>query len=140
MAVRCLWQLPFVATLSACGALTIDISPDLKNSERSNASYAGLTSAIAGTEQNLYAVSLNAGLWVAHTGGAWKQLANSPAQAQTIAIDPANELHVLVGERAGLARPEKLNQNGVWETSDGGATWQYVFNPGSGEQRNRQPT
>lgn len=128
--LRCLCQSLFVLSLSGCAPLAIDISPDLKNTAPSvEASYAGLTIEIAGTERTLFAVSLNAGVWTESNGGAWRQLSKSPAQAQTIAVDPNDESHVLVGERAGFSTSENLNQAGLWETFDGGGTWQYVFNP-----------
>jgi hypothetical protein len=116
-----------VITLSACSPTATDISPDLSGDF---ANTAGLTYALAGDHQVLYAVSLNAGVWkftdVDHT---WRQLRDSPRYAMSIAVDPADSSHVVVGERNGDAQPIALNDAGVWESRDAGESWRYVLNP-----------
>jgi hypothetical protein len=120
-----------IAALTACSATAFDISPDNPNSNTvaTDGSYAGLTVAVVGNQQVLYTVSMNAGVWIALNGTAWKQLAHSPPEAQVLAVDPNDVTHILVGERAGRAQNENLNHSGVWESSNSGAMWSYVFNP-----------
>ncbi len=93
------------------------------------ASIAGLTEALAGDEQVLYAVSLNAGVWRSDAGGPWSQLPGSPPLALSIAVDPADRLHVAVGERNGDAGDLRVNRAGLWESFDGGGSWSYILNP-----------
>jgi photosystem II stability/assembly factor-like uncharacterized protein len=50
-------------------------------------------------------------------GDSWRVLAGSPMDIGTIAVDPADPTHVLVGGPGA----------GVWQTRDGGATWRYVL-------------
>jgi hypothetical protein len=107
-----------------------DVSPNANNGiTRIEPNMSGLTERIAGDPGELYAVSLNAGVWKSIAGGAWTRLANSPKNAYSIAVDPSNTQHVLVGERGGDSLNPKNDQMGVWETTNGGAIWSYVFNP-----------
>jgi len=110
-----------------------DVSVDQPNNQPQpqRGSEAGLTVAMAGDEQTLYAVSLDAGVWRADNGGPWSQLASSPPLALSIAVDPANRSHVAVGERNGDAYDLRLNRAGVWESFDAGVTWSYTLNPRS---------
>lgn len=117
-----------------------DISPDepltLPGNRARRSSSAGLTVGVEGDDSLLYAVSLNAGIFAAtataatgRTPGRFQQLPASPRYAQTLAIDPANKLHLAVGERDGGALPIARNQSGVWESVDGGASFRYVLDP-----------
>ena len=107
-----------------------DVSPNLPNGIRkSRASTAGLTLAVAGYKDVLYAVSLNAGVWRSDKGGPWHQLENSSASANCIAVDPGNPKHVVVGERNGFAIEARANRVGLQESFDAGAHWQLVFDP-----------
>ncbi|MFI5387062.1 MAG: WD40/YVTN/BNR-like repeat-containing protein, partial [Fimbriimonadales bacterium] len=107
-----------------------DVSPNQPNAPRTTrASSAGLTLAVAGDRDTLYAVSLNAGVWRSDKGGPWHQLPNSPPCANCIALDPANVRHVAVGERNGLATNIRLNHCGVWESVDAGEHWRFLFDP-----------
>jgi hypothetical protein len=122
-----LWLL--LAVLPACPHPGRDISPNRINGtvQGTEASPAGLTYELAGTDHALYAVSLDAGVWKSVDGGAWRQLAASPRWAATIAVDPADDTHVVVGEREGDATPIAINRSGLWESRDGGETWTFVF-------------
>lgn len=112
--------------LAGCVAISEDISPDLPNASaaatatQANGSYAGVTVAVAGDENTLYAISLNAGIWRADNGDAWHQLQSSPGDGQVIAVDPGDSHHVVVGARSGL-----------WGSRDGGQTWAVAMNPQS---------
>jgi len=110
-----------------------DITPDapiaLPGNRDRRSSSAGLTIGVEGDDAQLYAVSLNAGLFVAKAGRPFEQLAASPRYAQTLAIDPDDKRHLAVGERDGDATPITRNQSGVWESRDEGASFRYVLDP-----------
>lgn len=107
-----------------------DPSVDLANGKPQpfRGSAAGLTSAVAGNEQVLYAVSLNAGVWKSVEERRWQQLPKSPPLACSIAVDPSNSAHLVVGERNGDSITTSLNRAGVWESRDGGNSWSYELN------------
>src|SRR5262245_50759314 len=120
--------LTFVTMVAAgCGPAMRDISPNVPAGALSSS--AGLTLGFAGDNDELYAVSLNAGIWKSVDGGRWAQLQKSPRYAHAIAADPRARGHLVVGERNGDARERRLNQAGVWESTDGGASWTYVLDP-----------
>jgi len=107
-----------------------DVSPNLPNGvSKSRASTAGLTLALAGNSDVLYAASLNAGIWRSDKGGPWHQLAKSPPCSHSIAVDPRNPRHVAVGERNGFSIDIRLNHCGLWESFDAGESWVYLFDP-----------
>jgi hypothetical protein len=107
-----------------------DISPNLPDGLiQAYPSTGGRTVAVAGDTSALYAVTVAAGVWKSVNGGPWVQLANAPARAYSIAVDPNNASHLAVGERDGDAADSRVNTSGVWESRDAGATWTYVFNP-----------
>jgi hypothetical protein len=104
-----------------------DISPDaakIKFVAGTNAS--GLTQQLAGTAFTLYAVTLDAGVARSINGGAWIRLTNSPRYAYSIAVDPKDNTHVVVGERAGDVAGIPNGGGGVWESMDAGATWKQL--------------
>ena len=107
-----------------------DVSPNLPHGVlKTRASISGLTLAVAGSHETLYAISLNAGIWRSDHGGAWHQLPNSSANANCIAVDPSNAKHLVVGERNGFAIDMRRNHCGVQESFDAGEHWRYVFDP-----------
>jgi len=108
-----------------------DISPDAANgANQASASTAGLTVALAGNTSRVYAVSLNAGVWRSDGADhAWEQLTNSPPRAYSIASDPRDNQHVIVGEREDDKSDLPARHSGVWETRDGGDTWSYILDP-----------
>lgn len=103
-----------------------DIAPDAPYPSSNNSS--GVIIGVAGDVKTTYAVSQNAGVWV-WRDGRWSQLASSPRYAQDIAVEPAHVNHVIVGERNGDSVDKRLNQTGVWESMDWGATWTYSLDP-----------
>jgi hypothetical protein len=118
--------------LSGCSNPELqDISPDTANGvSLGSPSTAGLTVSLAGDSQRLYAVSLNAGVW--RSDGPthpWEQLHASPARAYSIASDPADNQHLIVGEREDDKASSSARHSGLWESRDGGSTWVYVLDP-----------
>jgi hypothetical protein len=116
-----------------------DISPDVPNltplqtfALQGN-STAGLTLQIVGHDLDLYAVSLNAGVWKSLNHGPWVQLQGLPGayptRAYCIAMDPQNFDHLAVGERDGDAINPTQDRAGVWESFDGGKTWTSILDP-----------
>ena len=89
----------------------------------------GLTVSLAGDSAVTYAVSLDAGVWKSVNGASWVRLNRSPRYAYAIAVDPNNHSHLAVGERGGDAVDHHNDGAGVWESTDAGATWSYIFNP-----------
>ncbi len=114
-------------------ASTQDISPrvaiDQRFDQQPRASSAGIAVALAGDHKGLYAVAQNAGVYKSVDGGPWVKLLRSPRYAYSIAVDPGNPAHVVVGERSGDASDTRLEDVGVWESNDGGATWSYLLDP-----------
>jgi hypothetical protein len=61
----------------------------------------------------------------------WQQLVQSPRYAYCIAVDPANASHIAVGEREGDEMDITKRTSGVWESFDGGTSFdpKNYFNP-----------
>jgi hypothetical protein len=109
-----------------------DVGPDLPDpTSQSRPSPSGLTLALAGDATRLYAVSLNAGVWRSVAGAPWVQLINSPARAYSIAVERNVSSHVVVGERNGDNADFNTNSSALWESFDGGDTWNHVLDPRS---------
>jgi hypothetical protein len=89
-------------------------------------SSAGSMLAVAGTSHRLYAVSWNAGVWTSSDGGGWYQIHGSPPFAYCIAVDPADDSHVVIGERPGDVAKVTAGATRLWETTDAGYSWQQV--------------
>lgn len=114
-----------------------DISPDSKNGIKITSSIgftAGLTYEIAGNKNELYAVSLNAGVWKTETQegstfAKWRQLENTPRYSSCIAADPQFANHIVVGERLGdhYISNSSNSYSGIWESFDGGATFDNKY-------------
>jgi hypothetical protein len=122
----------FVLAAAGCGAPVMhDISPNAVPNFPGSQSYstAGLTLELAGDSDDLYAVSLNAGIWKSHSGDPWTQLSGSPRYARTMTVDPANHSRIAVGERNGDSRDVRLESAGIWESLDAGTHWTYVLDP-----------
>ena len=122
---------------SGCDLSLTDISPDRSNgvSDGGN-STAGLVLNMAGDKNGLYAIGLNSGVWKTEIDNAglfnkWRQLPQSPRYAHCIAVDPNLPDHIAVGEREGDAIDPAQNHCGLWESFDGGRTFddKYYFNP-----------
>ena len=122
-----------VIVFSSCVTTLLDISPNSKNGV-SNAgnSTAGLIINMAGDSRDgLYAIGLNSGVWKTNTYNKWSQLPQSPRYAHCIAVDPNFPDHIAVGERDGDGIFTAQNNCGLWESYDGGKTFEqkYYFNP-----------
>lgn len=113
---------------STCRPTLIDISPDRANGVAfGGSSTAGLMINMAGDKDALYSIGLNSGVWKTEVDkngsfNKWKQLSKSPRYAHCIAIDPLNSNHIVVGERKSDAITD--NNCGLWESFDGGNTFQ----------------
>ncbi|MEO8417021.1 MAG: hypothetical protein ABI472_25380 [Ginsengibacter sp.] len=122
---------------SNCKVALIDISPDRPNGEvNGGVSTAGLVLNMAGDKNALYAIGLNSGVWKTQLNAngifdAWKQLPQSPRYADCIAVDPGLPNHIAVGEREGDGIFPAQSNSGLWESYDGGKTFdpKYYFNP-----------
>ncbi len=117
---------------TGCGVEVFDLTTDMPNGTMNNGpSSSGITVALAGDANSLFAVSCNAGVWRSTPsqdyplGYPWIQLQNSPAKAYCIAVDPNNHSHIAVGERDGDRNTLSANHSGLWESfSDGvGNSW-----------------
>jgi len=112
------------------GPVFEDVSPNLPHGVlKSRASISGLTLAVVGDHDRLFALSLNAGVWRSDRGGPWIQLPNSSANANCIAVDPTNVRHIAVGERNGFAIDMQKNWCGVRESFDAGNHWRRTLDP-----------
>ena len=119
-----------LATITEPVLAVEDISPDVANASKvASPSSAGLAVSLAGDVSALYTVALNAGVWKSVSGGPWQRLPQSPRYAYSVAVDPNNRNHLAVGERAGDAADHHQDGAGVWESTDAGASWKYVFDP-----------
>lgn len=110
------------------GSRPFDISPDLLNGARlppTADATAGLTVALSQGPDQLYVVSLNAGVWHAASGGSWQQTLHGPTFAASVAADPQIPGHIFAGER----NPDTAGRVGLWESQDGGASWSFRLNP-----------
>jgi len=126
-----------VIVFSNCKVALIDISADRPNGvSDGGVSTAGLVLNMAGDKNALYAVALNSGVWKTQLDAngnfdAWKQLPQSPRYAHCIAVDPSLPQHIAVGEREGDGIFPAQSNSGLWESYDGGKTFdpKYYFNP-----------
>ncbi len=122
---------------SNCRTSLTDISPDRNNGvSDGGSSTAGLILNMAGDKNGLYAIGLNAGVWKTEIDknglfNKWRQLSQSPRYAHCIAVDPQFPEHIAVGEREGDAENIADNNCGLWESYDGGKTFDQkkYFNP-----------
>jgi hypothetical protein len=109
------------------------VGPDITNlnktalaeSNITSSSPAGRCVALAGSPSKLYTLSDTGGVWSSINGGAWSLEPGSPAPSlsdqssvSVLAVSPINENRVLVA-----------NGTGLWETTDGGATWVLLLDP-----------
>lgn len=116
--------------LRASAPVLEDASPDEDLGAKSQElSAAGLIVQVVGSEQHLYALSPNAGVWRSDNGQRFVQLSTSPRYGAVIAVDPKNQSHVILGERSGEASPSNLDRTGVWESTDAGDSWSFAFTP-----------
>jgi len=114
-----------------------DISPNRNNAvSDAGSSTAGTILNMAGDKNGLYAIGLNSGVWkteIDNNGffNKWRQLPQSPRYAHCIAVDPQFPEHIAVGEREGDAINIADNNCGLWESYDGGKTFDQkkYFNP-----------
>jgi hypothetical protein len=119
-----------------CAAAYRDVGPNDADGSRSNYSHSstGLTYQLAGDQNTMYAVSLNAGIWRRNKGDQWRQLNQSSPLTTVLAIDPSNPAHLVSGDRDNNASESDgtlfdLSLSGIWESSNSGDTWQLAYSP-----------
>lgn len=126
-----------VSLVTGCTAASVDVSPnDADDLPYHHISSAGVIYQLAGNQDALYAVSLDAGVWRRKRGGWWAQLPNSSILTASLAVDPINPRHLMSGDRNGDASQGvndqarfDLAQAGVWESVDGGDNWTWSLTP-----------
>lgn len=125
-----------VCLLSSCAVTFIDAGPTFADGTdgAERRSSAGVVYQLAGDQNAMYAVSLNAGVWQRLQGDRWRQLPNSSALATAIAIDPTNPRHIATSDRNNDASDSGSNStwfdlslSGVRESFDGGDSWQVTM-------------
>jgi hypothetical protein len=103
----------------------------------SDDSETGVMNKVAGDSSILYAVSTHAGVWRSTSLGRWVQLTQTPPRAVSIAVDPSDNRHLIVGERgddkpipSATANALVASRSGAWESTDAGDTWTKIYDPG----------
>lgn len=110
-----------------------DLSPDRNNDVLDGGtSTAGLVLNMAGDKNGLYGIGLNSGVWKTQINAdlsfnKWRQLPQSPRYAHCIAVDPQFPEHIAVGEREGDAANLADNDCGLWESFNGGQTFEPKY-------------
>jgi hypothetical protein len=122
---------PALASFSVPSPLVEYVGPDVTNINKlavSSAAYSspsGRCVALAGSPGKLHALSDTGGVWSSSNGGPWSLEPGSPAPSGNenasvcvLAVSPFNENRVLAA-----------NGQGLWETTDGGASWLLLLDP-----------
>src|SRR5262249_13783590 len=132
---------PPLATFPAVTATTEMVGPDLTNLSPpalqtvGDSSPAGRCVALAGTADQLYTMGHTGGIWTSANGGAWSLQQGAPAPADifsssfTLAVSANSAAHAVAA-----------NDQGLWETTNGGTLWSQVLNPKSLGARSSQVT
>jgi hypothetical protein len=114
-----------------CAAAYRDVGPNDADGSRSNYSHSstGLTYQLAGDQNTMYAVSLNAGIWRRNKGDQWRQLNQSSFLTTVLSVDPSNPAHLVSGDRDNNASQSDgtlfdLSLSGIWESFNSGDTWE----------------
>jgi hypothetical protein len=107
------------------------IGPDVTNidsvatSNAASSSPSGRCIALAGDSSRLHAFSDSGGIWSSSMGSSWILETSSPAPSlgegatvTVLAVSPINDNRVLA-----------CNQDGLWETTNGGSHWSKLFDP-----------
>jgi hypothetical protein len=121
---------PALATYYAPAPYAEMIGPDLNNldepslAEVGGTSPSGRVTALAGSPSQLYAMGQTGGVWGLNHGS-WSLMSGSPAPAQfyhgfPLATSTSSTNDVVAG-----------NDEGAWESTDGGYTWTQILNPSS---------
>ena len=123
---------PPLATFPAPSPAVEMVGPDLANistTTRQNiggTSPAGRCVGLAGSAVELYTTGQTGGVWKSSSGGPWGLQEGAPAPADilassfTLAVSTSTTEHAVVG-----------SEDGLWETTNGGAAWSHVLDPTS---------
>jgi hypothetical protein len=117
-----------------------DVSPDEPEGKNNSATASGVVQQLAGREGALYAVSKTAGVWQSTAGGRWQQLLASPTRAISIAIDPGDERHIVVGEREDETIDPLLGRSALWQSTSSGQWWELLHDPATQNIRQSIPS
>jgi hypothetical protein len=120
---------PPLATFPAPAPVVEMVGPDLRNLSPAalqgvgGTSPAGRCVAIGGAPSHLYTLSETGGVWASVNGGPWSLQRGAPAPANlfssfTLAVSAVSTVHAVAANDAGL-----------WETTDGGASWSMILDP-----------
>lgn len=123
---------PPLATFSAPTAVAEMVGPDLTNLSLQSlqavgdASPSGRCVALAGSVTQLYTMGHTGGIWMSANGDAWSLQQNAPAPADIFSAS-----FTLAVSSSSMAHAVAANDQGLWETTNGGATWLQVLDPAS---------
>ena len=112
----------------------VDLSPNQEDTDNGGGdARSGVVGAIVdsrlGTQHALFAIPKTAGVWRSVNGSPWTFLPGSPPRAFSIAVNPGNPQHIVVGERDDDASDPLLGRSGLWESFDFGNTWLFTYDP-----------
>ncbi len=126
----------FAASNAPLRPQMLNIGPPGKDGSFSSSdSETGVMNKVAGDSSILYAVSTHAGVWRSTSLGNWVQLTQAPPRAASIAVDPSDNRHLIVGERGDDNFVPNItslvaSRSGAWESTDAGDTWMKIYDPG----------
>jgi photosystem II stability/assembly factor-like uncharacterized protein len=121
-------------TSLACTAFAQSVAPDLSSLQwRGIGPYrGGRTVAAAGdpTQPNVFYIGVcNGGVWrTTDYGRTWQPLFDQQPTGSigSIAVAPSNPKIIYVGSGEGLHRPDLSVGDGIYKSTDGGATWTHL--------------
>ncbi len=119
------------AAAPAARAQSVDVSAAMRwrSIGPTRAGRARALSGVAGEPNVFYAGFDNGGVWrTTDFGSTWEPLfdAESTGSIGAIAVAPSNPSVIYVGSGAGIIRPDLSLGNGMYKSTDAGATWTHL--------------